>query len=94
MKQVNPSANQTEEAYERISKRKEDASADASRGLFSTQNNEAEKLNSIRLTIPHVPSAGKSILKHVDMPHPKNDFCRPKEIWETLNNTKNSLGEK
>ena len=37
LKQANPSANQIEEAHERIGKRKGDASADVARMLFSIQ---------------------------------------------------------
>ena len=96
MKQVNLSANQTEEAYERISKRKTDASADVARMLFSMQNNEVEKSNTIRLTIPYTPSAGKNnfIPQHLDIPSPENNFYKPKEIWVMFNNIKDDLGKK
>ena len=67
MKQANPSTNKIEETHERIGKIKEDASANASRMLLSMKNNEVDESNTICLTIPHIPSAGKSCVpQHLD----------------------------
>ena len=94
MKQANPSTSQTEEAYEWINKRKEVAGTDAARIVLSMKHNEVEKANTIRLTIPHIPYACKSnIPQHIDMPRPKKYFCKPKEIWDMLNNIKDDLGK-
>ena len=89
LKQVNLSANQTEETYERISKRTKNASADVARILFNMQNNHTEKSNNIRLTIPNFTAAGDNpIEQHIDTPRPKHDFYKPKELWDTFNDIK------
>ena len=95
LKEVNPSANQTEEAYKRICRNTKDASTDVARILFDMQNNNNEKSANIRLTIPSFTAVGNNpIERHIDVPRPKDDAYKPKELWDIFNKIKENYGKK
>ena len=81
LKEVNPSANQTKEAYKRIYRRIKDVSTDVARILFNIQNNKKEKSTNIRLTIPSFTTVDNNpIERHIDVPYSKDDVYKPKEL--------------
>ena len=81
LKEVYPSTNQTEEAYKQIYRRIKDASTDVARILFGMQNNNKEKSTNVRLTILSFTTAGDNLIEHhIDVPHPKDDVCKQKDL--------------
>ena len=89
LKEVNSSANQTEEAYKRIYRRTKDVSTDVARILFDIQNNNKEKSTNVRLTILSFTTIGDNPIEcYIDVPCPKDNIYKPKELWNIFNKIK------
>jgi len=98
IKRVNPSAYQTEEAYERIQKSNKENNNNIADILFSMHKTGITEPQLLRVEIPKTKANRQFKIgrpDYVNIPLPKNgSTCKPLEIWDIFHNLKQKEGDK